>query len=89
MIKNTDVVTYQVIYKQDGELVRKSFKSFAAAAGCADALYNITRFLDVKAESSCGQSSISGSLYCYSKDDNSRRACNQYLIKLVTERKGL
>lgn len=96
MVHLTDKATYSVasrlvlnldISKSAIESLEvKHFDTFAAAAGYASALTG-TRFINVKFSNGDETSSISGSLYCYSKD-NTRRPCNEYLIKQVTLRGG-
>jgi hypothetical protein len=70
------------------EIITQHFNSFAAAAGCAGALLDVTRFLDAKVEYYNGNGELSGShsgsLYCYSRGQSERRACSTYLIKLVS-----
>jgi hypothetical protein len=88
MVFKNDIATYSVCYLQDGKLVRAEYQTFAAAAGHAEGLGGQTRFLNVSFRSPDGLSSISGSLYCYSKITNTRRACNPYLIKQATLRNG-
>ena len=75
-----DKATYTVTYIDQV----KGFQSiktetFAQAAGIADALTGITRFINATITN--GTSSWSGSLYKYSKLNNQRTSCNQTLIK--------
>lgn len=88
MVFKTDIATYSVSYRDGEELKTIRCKSFAAAAGCASALDNKVRLLNVEFSNVKGDSSISGTLYIYSKD-NTRRAGSTYLIKASLERNGL
>lgn len=89
MVYATDKAIYSVKTMEDGKLVTHIFQTFAAAAGCAEALTGI-RFMDVEfysVDTEGGRSSISGSLYVYGKN-GVRRACNPYLVRKATERGG-
>lgn len=89
MVFQTDKAIYTVCSIIAGKLKREAFETFAAAAGCADALTGI-RFIDVEfysVDSEGGRSSISGSLYCYGRN-GARRVCNPYLVKQATLRGG-
>ncbi len=84
-LKN-DVVTYKVCFQDKNKKLQTiRFDSFAKASGMASALINTTRFINVEFRSPEGDSAWSGSLYVYSKDDNSRRPCSQSLIAAVTK----
>lgn len=80
MILKNDVVTFEVVYKRDNKIVTDKFETFAAAAGCADALNGLTRFINVNAWNVERTSGVSGSLYCYNVC-NERRVCNPALLK--------
>lgn len=89
MVFANDKALYTVAYLVAGQLKRETFETFAAAAGCADALSGI-RFIDVEfyqVDDEGGRSSISGSLYCYGRN-GTRRVCNQYLVNQATKRGG-
>lgn len=88
MIKETDVVKFVVSYKSNGELTRQEFSTFASAAGCASALNNITRMIDVRATSPCGQSAWSACMYIYSAQDNTRRVANNHAVNEVLKLGG-
>lgn len=89
MVFETDKAEYSVKTMEAGKLVKKPFETFAAAAGCADALTGI-RFIDVEfysVDKNGGRSSISGCLYIYGKN-GVRRVGNPYLVKQATARGG-
>jgi hypothetical protein len=86
MIFKTDIVIYSVSYMNDnGIMITDKHTSFASAAGQASALTDRTRLLNVSASDVEGMSSISGTLYVYSKGQSERRAANKHLINQVTQ----
>lgn len=87
MVFKTDIATYSVCNLVGGKLVTQDFTSFASAAGCAGALDGQTRMINVKFSNATGDSSISGTLYMYSKN-NSRRACSIHLVEASKKRGG-
>lgn len=90
MIFKTDIVTYSVSYQDDnGNMITDKHQSFASAAGQASALLNKTRMINVYASNVEGTSSISGTLYIYSKGQSERRAANKHLINQVSQYESL
>lgn len=88
MVFETDIAKYSVCRQVAGKLVRQDFATFAAAAGCADALDGEVRMINVEFSNVEGTSSISGMLYMYSRN-NSRRVGSKHLVAAATKRKGL
>lgn len=90
MIFKTDIVTYSVSYQDDnGNMITDKHTSFASAAGQASALTGKTRLLGVSASNVEGTSSISGTLYIYSKGQSERRVASKHLINQVAQYESL
>lgn len=90
MIYKTDVVIYSVSYRDNnGVMQTDKHNTFAAAAGQASALLDRTRLINVSASNIEGDSSISGTLYIYSKGQSERRVANKHLINQVAQYESL
>lgn len=86
MIYKTDILIYSVTYKDDnGVMHTDKHQSFASAAGQASAMLDRTRLLNVSASNVEGTSSISGTLYIYSKGQSERRVGSKYLVNQVSQ----
>lgn len=79
MILKNDQVQFVVSFKKNEKMVSESFKTFAAAAGCASALDGMVRMIDIKASNLDQTSGWSATLYVFSKD-NTRRVANQFAV---------
>lgn len=89
MYNNISKLEFTVTYMKNGAVTNDTFESFAAAAGCASALDGMTRFINVRVTYKGDDTwSHSGALYKYSRLDNKRVACNNFLIGLVLAQVG-
>lgn len=88
MIKKTDKIKFTVWYQLDGEIKKQAFSSFAAAAGCAEALKGKTDssiYIKLNASNSDGSSQLSCDLYKYDKVTNIRECLKPHYAKMLAE----
>jgi hypothetical protein len=83
MIKSTDKIEFKVWYQLNGEIQSEIFSSFASAAGHADGVRHQAEssvWLDLRATSPDGQSSLSAGLYKYDRKTNTRQVIHKHYI---------